>query len=40
MRKRRTEKDREEIIWRRKIDYNQPTDAQPGEYRAICFFEG
>ena len=34
------EKEKEEIIWRRKIngDANQPTN-QPGEYSAICLFE-
>ena len=40
MRRRRTEKKREDIIWRRKIDDSQPTEDQSGEYRVICLFEG
>ena len=40
MRRRGTEKEWEEFIWRRKIDDSQPTEDQSGEYRVICLFEG
>ena len=38
-RKRKTEKEEEEIIWRTKINVDAKR-RQPGEYSAICLFEG